>query len=159
MADISLCEFRRRRDAAAQAGAAEALGRHLRERPVVVRNHLAVGRGGVTVIDARRLSGPIRVADEGFFRPRRELRVDGVVRTSLVAGVVSQVAAVCEALEAGGLHAVDVRGALLFLGGDLPLLGLRDVQGVVLGRPRRIAKLIRRPGGFDVDAIAAALGL
>ena len=159
MSVVSLADYRRRRAAVPDAVPAEALASHLRRHPVVVGDRLAVGPGGLTVIDARRVRGPIRVADEGFFRPRRVLRIDGLDRMDLVSGLVSQVDVTRRLLEANGLATVDIRGALLLLGGELPLLGLRDVQGVVLGRPRRIAKLVRRPGALDVTRLAEQLAL
>jgi len=112
------------------------------------------GPGGVTVVDTKKLAGPIRVGDEGFFRPRRELWVDGRPRMELVSAVVAKVDIVRGVLEAHGLFRLEVRGALLFVDADLPLLGLRDVQGVVLGPPRKVAKLIRRPGELDQSGIA-----
>jgi hypothetical protein len=59
-----------------------------------------------------------------------------------VAAIEEQVRAVADVLPAG----IDVRGALLFVDGDLPLLGLPDIRGVALGWPRKVAKLAARPG-------------
>lgn len=129
---------------------------HDRRRPGSSANidHIAVGPGGVTVIDSKRLSGPIRVRNRGLLRPRTELRVAGRDRTSLIDGVTRQLEAVRAALAARDLVQVDVRGALQFVDGDLPLLGLPTIKDITLGPPRRIAKLARRPGAKTEAQIA-----
>jgi Zn finger protein HypA/HybF involved in hydrogenase expression len=109
-------------------------------------DHVAMGIGGVTVIDSKKLKGSIRVRSKGLLRPRAELRVAGRDRSALVTGVQEQVRAVREVLTESGLPDVDVRGALQFIDGDLPWFGLEDMDGVTLGRPRKVAELVRRVG-------------
>lgn len=129
---------------------------HDRRRPGSGANidHLAVGPGGVTVIDSKRLSGPIRVRHRGMLHPRTEVRVAGRDRTSLIDGVLRQLEAVRAALASRDLAHVDVRGALQFVDADLPLLGLATINDVTLGPPRKIVKLARRPGTHTEAHIA-----
>ena len=119
-------------------------------------DHIAIGPGGITVIDAKRLKGPVRVERRGLLHPRVELRVAGRDRTRLVAGVEDQMRAVAEVVPEG----IDVRGALLFVDGDLPLLGLPDIRAVTLGWPRKVARLAARAGDLkpgDVERLRLLL--
>jgi hypothetical protein len=144
---------------------AEALMRRLNGSGVVLLNdrrkprsranidHIAVGPGGVTVIDSKKLKGPIRVVKRGFFGARQELRVAGRERSPLVAAVEDQVRAVRAVLSERGLVEVDVRGGLQFVDADLPLLGLQSIRGVTLGSPRKIAKVAKRAGALTADDV------
>jgi hypothetical protein len=86
-------------------------------------DHVAIGPGGVTVIDSKKLKGPIRVVSHGLIRRDQELRVAGRDRSGLIAGVEDQVRAVRD------------------------VLGRRGVTDVpVLAGPRKVAKLARREG-------------
>jgi hypothetical protein len=116
-------------------------------------DHLAVGPGGVTVIDSKNVTGRVRVETRGFVERRPELRVAGRDRTSLVAGVEDQVRAVRELLAARGLPEVEVRGALQFIDGELPLGGLRDVRAIALGGPRKAARLAARAGEMSSQQV------
>jgi hypothetical protein len=122
-------------------------------------DHLAIGPGGVTVIDTKKLKGAVRVEHRGFVHRRSELHVGGREKTALVAGVEGQVGAVRALLEAEGFGDVDLRGALQFVDADLPLLGLEDIRGVVLGSPRKIAKLARRSGQLTAEQVEAVADL
>lgn len=125
-------------------------------------DHLAVGLGGVTVIDAKNVSGPIRVASEGgLLSPRVTLlRIQGRNRTKLVDGVERQVAAVEAALRTEGFGDIPVRGALCFLKTEgLPMFGLPDLRGVALVGPRGAAKLAARPGDLDAGGVNDILEL
>ena len=110
-------------------------------------DHLAVGPGGVTVIDAKALSGKIRVETvDGLFGTRHQLRVRGRDRTKLVYGVRGQAEAVRALLTQHDLGC-DVRCALCFADANgLPLLRRQTLEEVVIDGPRRVAKLARRPG-------------
>ena len=119
-------------------------------------DHVAVGPGGVTVIDAKNLQGAIRVVSEGgLLSPRvRVLRVGGRDRTSLLDGVERQVKSVEAALASEGLSDVPVRGALCFVNTDgLPMLSLPDIRGILLVGPRAAVKLAARPGDLDVPSV------
>jgi hypothetical protein len=126
-------------------------------------DHLAVGPGGVTVIDAKAVRGEVRVETVGglFSQGSRLLRVAGRDRTRLVRGVQTQAEVIRELLAGRGLHAIDVRSALCFANADgLPWLRRLELDGVMLDGPKRVAKLARRPGSLgeaDVQDVLYAL--
>lgn len=128
---------------------------HDRRKPATRGNidHVAVGPGGVTVIDTKKLKGRVRVTRRGFLHRHAELRVGGRDRTVLVAGVEDQARAVRVVLARHGLADVPVSGALQFVDGDLPLFGLPAIRGVTLGWPRKVARLARRPGALSPDEV------
>lgn len=108
-------------------------------------DHLAIGPGGVTVIDTKRISGRVRVRREGgrFSEPRELLLVGGRDRTKLIAGVCRQVAVVTELLD----DRVGVIGAMCFIeSGGLPLFSKPRLDGVHIAGPRAVARLARRDG-------------
>lgn len=114
-------------------------------------DHLAVGPGGVTVIDARALRGEVRVeAVGGLFSQREQLlKVGGRDRTRLVRGVRARAEVVRACLAEHGFAAVEVRCALCFAdAGGLPLLRRLELDGVTIDGTRRVAKLARRPGSL-----------
>jgi hypothetical protein len=128
---------------------------HDRRKPSSRANidHVAIGIGGVTVIDSKNLKGPVRVRSSGLLRTGMELRVAGRDRSALVAGVQEQVLAVREALTDGGLPDVEVRGALQFVDADLPWLGLPVMGGITMGGPRKAAELARRVGPLSAPQV------
>jgi hypothetical protein len=108
-------------------------------------DHLAIGPGGVTVIDAKRIRGRVRVRRAGgsLGESRGRLLIGGREETGLVEGVCRQVAVVDELL--GG--AVVVIGAMCFVeSGGLPLFSSPTLEGVRIGGLRGIARLARRDG-------------
>jgi Nuclease-related domain len=134
---------------------------HDRLRPGTRTNidHIAIGPGGITVIDSKRLHGQIRIEHSGLLRPRAQLRVGGRDRTKLVDAVLTQVDTVQSALSAIDLGHADVRGALQFIEGDLPLIGLQKIRGVAVGSPRKIAKLAKRSGPWSPTQIGNVAAL
>ncbi|MGI8576266.1 MAG: nuclease-related domain-containing protein, partial [Egibacteraceae bacterium] len=96
-------------------------------------DHLAVGPGGVTVIDAENIRGRVRIQRTGgLFTPRLvALRVAGRDRAKLVESVERQMAEVRATLSDLGHPQVSVAGALCLVNVDgLPLFGtlaLREV--------------------------------
>lgn len=128
-------------------------------------DHLAVGPGGVTVIDAKALRGDVRVeAVGGLFSQREQLlKVAGHDRTRLVRGVRAQAEVVRACLAEHGFPAVEVRCALCFAdAGGLPLLRRLELDGVTIDGTRRVAKLARRPGSLreaEVQRVLQALAL
>jgi hypothetical protein len=109
-------------------------------------DHLAVGPGGVTVIDTKRLAGKVEVRGRG---QRAQLRVGGRDRTKLLDGVERQLAMVKSAV-----RGVEVRAALCFVDPDgLPWLGRLEPRGVLVDSTRGVAKLAKRPGPLDITAI------
>ncbi|MGA8353050.1 MAG: nuclease-related domain-containing protein [Solirubrobacteraceae bacterium] len=110
-------------------------------------DHVAVGPGGVTVIDSKNLSGKVRVQRT----IRATLRVGGSNRTQLVHGVQRQAEAVRELLHAASIQ-VEVRAALCLASTDgLPLFSRLEVDGVLIGGSARVAKLAARPGTLSED--------
>ncbi len=108
-------------------------------------DHIAIGRGGVTVIDAKRARGRVRVrrASGSSGEPRERLLIGGREETKLVEGVCRQVAVVSELLGGG----VAVIGAMCFVeSGGLPIFSSPTLDGVRIGGLRGIARLARRDG-------------
>jgi hypothetical protein len=101
-------------------------------------DHIAVGPGGVTVIDSH--------AEQGAVDPGR---LDGVQRQ------VEQVKRLAPEVE--------VRGAVCVPSADgLPSLRRREADGVVVEGPRRVARLARRGGSLSLKRraqIAARLAV
>ena len=86
----------------------------------------------------------------GLFSPRVEdLYIAGRKRTALLAGLAKQVAAVEAELASVGAH-VPVRGALCFVGTELPWFRA-SIAGVPLVGLRAMAKFIKRPGDLDAE--------
>lgn len=118
-------------------------------------DHIAVGPGGITVIDAKTVKGKVRVESVGgLFGPRRrELRIKGHDRTRLIYGVRGQAEAV-RALLAQREIAIDVRCALCFASVDgLPWFRRLEVEGVLIDGARRVAKLATRPGAHTAEEV------
>lgn len=111
-------------------------------------DHVAVGPGGVTVIDSKNLTGKVRVQTTGgLFSPRSsKLRVRGSDRTKLVRGVERQAEAVRGLLRGASID-VEVRAALCMASTDgLPLLSRLELDGVLIAGPAAVAKLAARSG-------------
>jgi hypothetical protein len=126
-------------------------------------DHLAIGPGGVTVIDAKNYQGKVRtVVRGGILRRRTEhLLIGGRDQTRLVDGLRRQVDLVRAALEQAG-ESADVRGVLCMADvNGLPMLGHPCVDGIVIDGPRHVAKIARRSGSHslaDVERLATLLG-
>jgi len=121
-------------------------------------DHLAVAPSGVWVIDDERSVGKVEVQAPPMARPR--LIVGGHDRTPVVDGLDKQVATV-EALLRHVARNVPVHGALCFVEADLPIFRTLRFRRCVLLPPRRLVKLIDRPGPVEPDEvrrIAGALG-
>jgi hypothetical protein len=123
-------------------------------------DHIAIAATGVWVIDAKTHRGALRVRRSGgLFSPRVEkLYIAGRDKTSLLEGLDRQVDAVTSQLSTVGAT-VAVRGALCFVGTELPSFG-ETIRGVPLVGRRGLAKLLKQPGdlaGDDREAIAKFL--
>lgn len=120
-------------------------------------DHIAVGPGGVTVIDTKTHRGKIRSDwSGGLFAERHTiLRIDGRDQTKLIAGAQKQVASVRSALaQFNSDTPIDVAGALCFPNVEgLPLLRRIEVDGVLVDSPTRVATLAARPGSLGADTI------
>ena len=94
-------------------------------------DHIAVGPGGVTVIDTKKYKGKVKVERVGgLFSPRHEiLTINGRDQTKLITGVEKQINYVESTLRAAGHADVDVRGALCMTEVDgLPLFRSLNVR-------------------------------
>jgi hypothetical protein len=122
-------------------------------------DHLAIGPGGVTVIDSKAVKGKIRVDTAGglFCKHQQLLRVAGRDRTHMVRGVQRQAAVVRQQLLQCGLEGIEVRSALCFCKGERLVLRRLELEGVMLAGPRRVANLARRPGDLDQEEVQSLL--
>lgn len=120
-------------------------------------DHIAVGPGGVTVIDTKSHRGKIRRDWYGGLLVERRtiLRIDGRDQTKLIAGVEKQIHYLRTALaklDTG--DEISVRGALCFPNVDrLPLFRRIEVRGILVDGPKPIARLAARPGSLDSDIV------
>jgi hypothetical protein len=148
---------------------ARRLDRHLHEHGVLLLHdrripghgnanidHLAVGPGGVTVIDSKAHRGRVQVQRVGrmFSRRRSMLLIAGRDQTKLIDGVERQIGYVRKALAEIERGTIDVRGALCFPHPDgLPVVSHLTVRDIRIDAPRPVAKLARRPGALDADEV------
>ena len=115
-------------------------------------DHIAIGPGGVYVIDAKLYSGRVEHRDvDGL--PRRELAlvVGSRNRAKWVAALRARVGAITRAL---GATPIPVSGALCFVdvqGSSNPEPFMLD--GVWVGTPTALPDLVARPGLLDSEAI------
>jgi len=119
-------------------------------------DHIAIGPGGITVIDTKAIAGRTRVERRGGFLSKRSqhLIVGGRDKSKLIEGVERQVDV---------MRAVfgdyDIRAALCWLKADgLPLIGTLEMRGIRVAAPRPVAKIAARPGGLcaaDVNNLAS----
>jgi hypothetical protein len=122
-------------------------------------DHLAIGPGGITVIDSKNLSGKIRVTNAGgMFGPRMDtLTVNNRDHTALVATVQEQVEAIRDLLAMRGLPHIDVSGALCMNNGEgLPMFRQLRVRGVLIESTKAVANLADRKGALNSETIAVA---
>jgi hypothetical protein len=119
-------------------------------------DHIAIGPGGVTVIDDKTHRGKVRVDRVGglFCARRSVLMIGGRDQARLIASVERQVELVRTALSRVGEDQIDVRGALCFPHVDgLPILARLIVREIIIDGPKSVAKLARRPGPLQPEAI------
>lgn len=123
-------------------------------------DHLVVAATGVWVVDAKTHHGRLEVRRAGgLLRPRTErLYIAGRDKTSLLDGLARQVDAVRRELAAVEAD-VPVRGALCFVGTELPWFGDTIADVPLVGR-RGLGKILKRDGDLTRDertAVAAYL--
>lgn len=125
-------------------------------------DHIAVGPGGVTVIDAKTHRGKIRRDWEGglFTERRTILRIDGRDQTKLIAGVEKQTGYVRAALTQLDIgDAISITGALCFPNVErLPLMGRIEIRGIIVDGPKPVARLAARPGALEPDVVERIWG-
>jgi hypothetical protein len=116
-------------------------------------DHLAVTPSGVYVIDAKKYRGRPHVKVEGgFLRPRVEKLLVGTRdRTSVVDGVINQVAVVRDHLD----DSTPILGVLCFVEADWPLIGGSfHTRGVDVLWPSKLYRKLRSDGPLDIATIA-----
>jgi hypothetical protein len=134
---------------------------HDRRMPIGRGNidHIAIAATGVYVIDTKRYRGRIEVVKPLFGAPK--LRIAGRDRTKLVDGLTRQVAVVQDAIRPfapdapvhGCLCFVMPTGPLADIG--LPLLRTLKINGHRLYYPRRLARMLNRPGPLTQERAIA----
>jgi hypothetical protein len=120
-------------------------------------DHVALGPGGITVIDTKNYRGKVRVERVGGLFPERRdiLTIAGRDKTKLIDGVERQMTAL-RTVFADQDAPPDFRGALCFADVDgLPWLRHLAVRGVIVDGPRTTAKLASRPGPLAPDEVDA----
>lgn len=120
-------------------------------------DHIAVGPGGVTVIDSKTHSGKIRSDWRGglFVERRTILRIDGRDQTKLITGVEKQIGYVRSALANLDLgRKLDVVGALCFPNVEgLPWFRQIEIRGIVVDGPKPVSHLAARSGRLDSETV------
>jgi hypothetical protein len=115
-------------------------------------DHLAIAPTGVYVIDAKNISGKVRVSRPLFGVAK--LLVEGRNRSRLVEGLDRQVAAVRNALAELGRGDVPLQGVFCFTArADFALLGLMEIHGHRLHHRRALARKLNRRGPLGEEAI------
>jgi hypothetical protein len=115
-------------------------------------DHIAVGPGGVTVIENKKWEGKVQVRSEGgLLRPREShLVVAGQRRPRAVDALIRRMDTVRTVVG----YDVDVRGAFCLVGTNgLPLFERLEVQGILIANERGVARLVRRKGLLNAGAI------
>jgi hypothetical protein len=126
-------------------------------------DHLAIGPGGVYIIDAKRYEGKVERRDVGsFFRPDERLYVNNRDRTKVVRGMGWQVEAVRSAMDSGGYGELPLRAVLCFVDSEWPLLFAKPIHlhGVTILWPKALQELVRSGDVLDaagVDRVARDL--
>ena len=125
-------------------------------------DHIAVGPGGITVIDAKTHRGRIRRDWEGGLLSERRtiLRINGRDQTKLITGVEKQIAHVHAALaDLDVAQEIDVRGALCFPNVDgLPLFGQIEIRRIIVNGPKPVARLAARAGTLEQAVVERVVG-
>jgi hypothetical protein len=120
-------------------------------------DHLAVGPGGVTVIETKTHHGKIRRDWSGglFVERRTILRINGRDQTKLITAVEKQIGYVRNALSKLDIDTtIDIAGAICFPNVDgLPWVRHLEVRGILVDGPKPVARLAARPGSLEPDAV------
>ena len=125
-------------------------------------DHLAVGPGGVTVIDTKSSRGEVQIVTAGVLHRREQLLVNGRDRTGQLDAVERQIAAVTRALDRHGVGGAGVLGALCYPYMRRGWLHYgRAREGLItVDDPRHIARVANRPGPIspsEIEQLADAL--
>jgi hypothetical protein len=118
-------------------------------------DHVVIATAGVFVVDAKRLTGQIRVRNRGnLFHRDDRLYVGGHDRSRLADGVVGQAQVVQAILEAtGAVSLPSVTPVLCFIDGDWPLFNPpTSFRGVRLETERTLKKVVGGETAGDPEA-------
>ena len=120
-------------------------------------DHIAVGPGGITVIDTKTHRGKVRRDWHGglFVERRTVLRIDDRDQTKLIASAEKQVKYVRRAL---ARHIqdplVEVAGALCLPNvAGLRVMSRIEINAILVDGPKRVAQLAARPGTLTPDTV------
>ena len=118
-------------------------------------DHIAIGPGGVTVIDTKSSRGRVQIATVGILNRREQLLVNGRDRTSQLDALARQIARVAETLDRNDASDVGVLGALCFPFMRREWLHYsRAREGLItVDDPAHIAKLVKRAGQLGYEEI------
>ena len=119
-------------------------------------DHLAIGPGGVYIVDAKRYEGKVERRDVGsFFRPDARLYVNNRDRTKVVKGMGWQVEAVRKAMDSTGHRDVPLRAVLCFVDSEWPLIFAKPIvlDGVTILWPKALQELVRSGEALDAGGI------
>ena len=119
-------------------------------------DHIAIGPGGVTVIDTKSSRGRVQIATVGILNRREQLLVNGRDRTSQLDALERQIARVAAALDRHDAGDVAVLGALCFPFMRREWLHYSRARDglITVDDPAHIAKLVKRAGPLHADEIA-----
>ncbi len=151
-----------------EAATARALERHLRCSNVIVIHdrripgrgranidHIAIGPGGITVIDTKSTRGQVQLRTVGVINRRELLLVNGRDRTSQLDALERQLDRVATVLDRQGVDYVDAMGALCypFMRRDLLHYGRARDGLITVDDPRHGAKVANRSGPLTPEDI------
>ncbi len=118
-------------------------------------DHLAIGRGGVTVIDSKSSRGRVQLSAVGIVNRRELLLVNGRDRTSQLDALERQIARVANVLDRHDAGDVAVLGALCFPFMRREWLHFSRARDglITVDDPAHIAKLAKRAGPLTSEQI------
>ena len=124
-------------------------------------DHLAIGPTGVFVIDAKNVTGKVRITAP--LLGAAKLLVAGRNRTSYLDGLDRQVLAVRRVLESAGRTDVPVHGVLCFTKqAEFPLLGVMRIRGHRVHHRWALARRLKKSGplsGSTIEQLAHVLAV
>ena len=151
-----------------EAATARALEHHLRRSDVIVLHdrripgrgranidHIAIGPGGITVIDTKSTRGQVQLRTVGVINRREQLLVNGRDRTSQLDALERQLDRVATVLDRQGVDYVNAMGALCypFMRRNLLHYGRARDGLITVDDPRHAAKVANRSGPLTPEDI------
>lgn len=118
-------------------------------------DHIAIGAGGITVIDTKSSHGHVALGTAGIINRHEHLLVNGRDRTSQLTALQRQIDTITDRLQRSGIQAPSVLGALCYPYMSRRLLhNGRTRDGLItVDDARHVAKLANRSGGLTPDEI------